>query len=454
MSVKKEHKIFVLLFALELVIGFAHSQMNVGISLEKDVLYPGDSINGSVTVFNNYTSQKKIYIDIYAVGREGWYSWDKSPKIIPPNSTKTFSLTLNVPPNAKGGRYYFYVYAIDSLNNIKVGSTKKSLYILERPLLKIDKVSFKLSSISPGSLQKVYTSISNIGELDAKNYVLIIRAPDLSYYHKYTLSISKGNKDIIVSDINVSQTQQPGAYEVIAELYDDRGIKIDEKRASFNIKPIHKVEEKESSKSNIFYKEIHVTLHNKGNTPTTYYYTLDTRGFLWIYDFKPLSPSKINSTYVVICNLNVNESCSFTITINYWIIYVIISIILAVIILLFVSFTSPKIIKEYYIKGHRYKVNLKVTSHKMKELKDVIVKDKIKGIFLIDEDSILPKPSKIIKTKDGHIIEWKIGTLKPNETRIFTYELIPKVSVIGDIKLDNVIVEGRDKKNKKYVFSS
>ncbi len=425
------------------------------VNLDRDVIYPGDIIKGNISILNNNSASIDVYIDIYALGREGWFTWNKNPIHISPYSTAKTDMEITIPSLVKGGRYYFYVYVKNSITKEVLATIKKSLYILDRPLLDITKIGVKFPEIEANKTQTIYVHISNIGELDAEKYSVIIKVPKIGFYRKYEpISLNVGESDIIVADIHVDPQRKPGNYEIIVEIYDDRGKKINENRHTFKVKRTFNVKEYSNVKENAFYKYIEMKVINKGNTPVTYTYDVGTRGFIWIYNFKGMSPIKKNGRYVILCDLDVNEECTFGIQINYWILYVILLILLTLLVLLFVSFTSPKIIKEFYIKGHRYNIILKITNHKMKELKEVILRDHIKGIFNIDESSILPKPSKIHKTKTGYIIEWRIGTLKPGEVRIFRYEIIPKISVIGDLKLDNATLEGKDNKGKRYFASS
>ncbi len=430
------------------------NSVEIEISLNQDVLYAGENTSGNIDIINNINKELNLLIDVYALGREGWFSVSKRRVSLESKENTTIPFEIYIPNNVEGGRYYFYVRLEDVNNHILV-TKRGSFYVLDRPLLSIRKIGFEYPVIESNKTQMVYVTISNIGEIDANNYRFTIRIPKLGYF-KYVkdLSLKKGQEHIYVDEIFIPHDAFPGNYETYVELYDEKNNVVEKKESSFKVRETPLLDVKIKTNENILYKETYYTIMNKGNAKGEYIKEIDTMGFIWIYEFENISPKRKGVVYILKCDIEPNKECRFYVRVNYWVLYVVLIVIITLLILIFIAFTSPKIKKEYYRKGHKYHITLTVINHKAKELKEVVVKDYVKGIFNIDETSILPKPSKIHKSKEGYVIEWRLGTLKPGEMRVLRYDIVPKIDIIGDVTLEKAVLEGKTKRGKKYTTSS
>ncbi len=447
----------VLLFCFAFIPMFAFAEQNsieVKISLSQDVLYAGENTSGSISIMSKSNRELDLLIDVYALGREGWFSVSKRRVSLEARGNTTIPFEIYVPNDVEGGRYYFYV-RVEDINKEVLIIRRSSFYVLDKPLLTIKKIGFEYPEIESNNTQRVYVTINNIGEIDANKYGFTIRIPKLGYF-KYVkdLSLRKGQKHVFVDEIFIPHDAFPGNYEIYVELYDDKNNIVEKKESSFKVMETPILDVRIKTKENVLYKETYYTIENRGNAKGEYVKEIDTMGFIWIYEFENISPKREGAVYILKCEIEPNQECKFYVRVNYWVLYVLLIVIITLLILLFIAFTSPKIKKEYYRKGHKYHITLTVINHKAKELRDVVVKDYVKGIFNIDETSILPKPSKIHKSKEGYVIEWRLGTLKPGEMRVLRYDIIPKIDIIGDVTLEKAILEGKTKRGRKYSTSS
>ncbi len=150
-------------------------------------------------------------------------------------------------------------------------------------------------------------------------------------------------------------------------------------------------------------------------------------------------------------SLGPQDQAEFSVTTNYRPLVAIIVLVLVGIILYYV-FRSPLVVRkeshEMIIKEHDDQIGFKILVHIKNRTNSII--DNIK---IVDHTPPFVKvsnkftlgtlqPDKMIShQKKGTLLKWSIETLEPFEERIISYEITPKLKVIGSVRLGSVRVK-------------
>ncbi len=424
---------------------------SINLDFYNDVIYKGESANGSVEVIVNETGT--YIIDLYALGYESWITKNFGEEYLAADTLYSYPIYFYPPKYAQPGAYAIYVYLKDLTGKV-LAEDKHIIHLLESPDLQIIDVKLENPNLDYKEPLKIYVILKNYGKVDAENHYLVIKLNSLGIIKKVLLPVVEQQKETTYYwEIDLGDVLA-GEYKGIIELYDNKGRVVDKKDITFNVKEYADIKEEINESFNFFraVKTIHVK--NTGNAPGIYSYSIPTY-FPFLYDVKELEECDCkqeykDNKYVIQCTLRSKETCSFIIIKNYWMYYLALILAIMVLVVLFVVYTAPRIRKYYYRKGHKYKVVLKIHNpHPRASLREVVVKDKVNGILTIREETIIPRPSRIKKMKDYTLIEWHINELKPGEERVITYEVIPKIDVEGDIVMHEAEMEGKVRSKRK-----
>jgi len=86
-------------------------------------------------------------------------------------------------------------------------------------------------------------------------------------------------------------------------------------------------------------------------------------------------------------------------------------------------------------------VHLRVKNGTGHAIEDVAVEDFVPGIAMLVRKFDSRKPDRIRNTEEGTEVTWEFDSMAPDEERIVTYILRPKIRVEGYVSLPEAIVE-------------
>ncbi len=226
----------------------------------------------------------------------------------------------------------------------------------------------------------------------------------------------------------------------------------------------------ESSTVNSILKQVTtIVVYNDANTEKSGPVTLKRGSFGNLFErTNPESEIVISEgeeEYQWIISLKPGESATLTVTRSY-VFWVLIAVLLILGGVFYYLNRSPLIVTKEVQKVeikegglHEIKISITIKNRKEKGVKDVSILDKIPKLSHIHEefDEGTIKPSKVYPFAKGHAVKWNIKSLDGFEERIITYSLKSKLSIIGTLRLNPVIVEYRkegDDKQSKIISNS
>ena len=230
----------------------------------------------------------------------------------------------------------------------------------------------------------------------------------------------------------------------------------------FTIEPIHNIIKNVKRTSSPLYEEVIVTITNKGNTVEMNYEVMETTpsgvltGFITMPVRCDVMDQDRTCTYVI-DELAIDESKEIRYRLEFYPTYIqiaaIIIIILAILIFSFRSATKPKLSKKYIKKGrYSHNIVLEIKNPFFHNLKNVILRDWVSPLGNVVIEGIEQLSPIIRKSEAGTEMIWKLGDIRPRETRIITYRL--KTAVSGSLKMPKARIRFKTPKGKKWRVTS
>jgi hypothetical protein len=134
--------------------------------------------------------------------------------------------------------------------------------------------------------------------------------------------------------------------------------------------------------------------------------------------------------------LEAGESKTFNYTYSYTYGFIAVFVVLAGIIALYFLMNRGMHIKKSVAAGpggikssSEVKVYLEVSNRTGRRIKDIMIEDYVQPLFKIRKNFTGIAPSGFYRKGDDIRIAWKIPKIEPNESRVFTYTLVPKVGL-------------------------
>jgi len=159
-------------------------------------------------------------------------------------------------------------------------------------------------------------------------------------------------------------------------------------------------------------------------------------------------PSLLITTLVWQRQLEPGESLVVEATTDYTLLVIILAALIILVVTLYLKKRPRVIVKKKAIriraKGGEFALKLILFVKNIGgEVKDVVLVDRIPSMVKLYERFNV-KPDKIERNK----LEWNLGSLMPNEERVFSYIIYSKVVPVGSIELPRAVLYYTDKKRK------
>jgi hypothetical protein len=235
------------------------------------------------------------------------------------------------------------------------------------------------------------------------------------------------------------------------------------KTLAFEIEPVHAVAEIVKKISTPLYEDVVITIENNGNLierDYTTYQTLPNNDWITGMVTEPVGCDAEGEEKVcgyVVQELMPGASAMITYRLNYWVIYseyaIIVLIIISIITFSFIRVTSPSIAKRHARKSEgKHSIILEIKNPFRHHLSNVIVRDWISPLAKVLHEEFEMLVPVIRRSDAGTEMIWKLGDMRPKETRIITYKI--KTLVQGSLKMPRAYIRFTNKKGSKTrVFS-
>jgi hypothetical protein len=256
----------------------------------------------------------------------------------------------------------------------------------------------------------------------------------------------------------VKNTNEPGDYEIKVVARNVLNKILDERKTTFKIESIHKIDEQKETKNSILYSDVVIRVTNNGNYPEKNFYVTESMPVIsknFFYpEIEPVSEEEKENRIIYKWLIDELEPGQI-ITIKYQLRFTNIAITACVIIIAIVwivwLFFRP-IIKKNYIgvlaEKQEITISLNLKNKGRKTLNNLIVKDTVPPLASVVKKFETLEP-KVVRRPRGTELIWKIKQLKPKEERVITYKIKPVIEITGGLRLPKAFFTFETKKGKK-----
>ena len=409
----------------------------------------GSSATYEIVLTNNRNIADPVRISV----KDTYYGWLQNTYTLlnlEPESSKTIDITI-APSGEREGLFEF---------DISMWSYEKSWLRVDDKILINVKLKFNIDDLYTeikGDNLHIYLVLDSTDERTVDT-VIDVKDPSGQILETFIDDVTFQGFKTIEKIIPLSDLLA-GTYTVDARV---EGTKF-AKTTEFIIEPVHAMVETVKRISTPLYEDVIVTIDNQGNVIEKDYKTYQTLpNNDWITGFvtDPLGCVAEGEDKVcgyVVPELTPGASSMITYRLNYWVIYseyaIILLIIISIITFSFIRVTNPTITKRHARKGEdKHSVILEIKNPFMHHLRNVIVRDWVSPLakVLHEEFEMLMPVTR--RSDAGTEMIWKLGDMKPKETRIITYKI--RTLVQGSLKMPRAYIRfSNDKGKKTRVFS-
>ena len=383
---------------------------------------PGE-IKSDVDVSNIYTvsiTNGQTNADTFKLNLDGPYIWwgptFSFPIDVAAGETKTFNMTF-FPTDNRFGRFP-YTLTVNSLKSSSVSDSAS--FFLDVEPVRVNGITFSKS----GNLVSAGILVDSLKRRDVS----------------FDISLKTANGDVIASSTFVEQIDGTesvsgslalptnllaGSYTFFVEATTE-GITI-KKSEPFTLEAVHNVVKTRAEVDTTMYKEITITLKNQGNIVENSYKVTETADAGQLLGFVT-APSGCsgNTCDYIINGLVPGAEAQLVYRIEFWptmMEYLGAGVaVLAILGFTFVHKTKPKVNKTSTALGDgRHNIIIEIKNPFLHHLNNVVVRDFVHPIANVVHEEIESVKPVIRKTEAGTELIWKLGDMKPKETRMLKY---------------------------------
>ncbi len=313
-------------------------------------------------------------------------------------------------------------------------------------------VSEAAESVAPNNDYVLKLGLLNNMNEDLNNIDVLVSS-DL-FEDQQTVQLFDDQEREVEFNFPIETTASPGNYTYSVRLYLDDELKATT-TGEFIVEESLDVSETVKISEEFLYKEIVITIENTGNmeVSSSYEYSLPwyERWFASYSVDADVEDGAAQWTF----NIAPEEDVVVVIGIDYRpLIIGIIALILAGIIAYFM-FTrrvtiNKKVFKMKYSTDGltEFKVKLNVRNRTSKKIKDITVVDRLPRIIRPNMHFGTLHPTGVERAAKGVRMMWKIKELVPGEERIISYDVQPRMGVIGKLTLPSAIGKFKNIRNR------
>ncbi len=442
----------VLAVALLAVPATAQDGFEVDITEENTVVNPsiGETAMFKVDVTNTGDTDRRFRVS-FETGTAtdpGWYSGPHPPFLgLEPGETRTSTLYVTPDLTAVAGRMgpEIVVYTLDDPDNQY--SELVSFSVTRDRDIQITQFEGPEAAYDPGENLSVSMTIKNVIQRDiASNQYRLILEMNGRRVTKGVPAMEAGETEQIDAAIDLTG-YSAGVYNLDVRVKEIDGDVHSTQEARVEVRAKESFETNRSQKNRFLTSRRKVTMMNDGNTVIE---DANVSGsVVWYlspflsYSTEPDTVASEGGQEVFtwsVERLEPGESVTYTYTLNYWSLALVVVILLGAAVLVLRQYRTVTIVKSGREAGDQHSIHLRVKNKTGSEIKEVTVEDFVPGIASLIEKFDSRSPEKIQGTDEGTKMVWKLGRMDPGEERIITYRVRPRVQVEGYVSLPEATV--------------
>jgi hypothetical protein len=388
------------------------------------------------------------------------------------NSTTTVKLYFSAAIDAPELISAFTITARSITNEDVTSSKSVYLRVIRKTDVYISDLKLSKYALNPEETLTIDVQLTSVSEKPSGLYTLqtIIKKDDsiVQRFDETVVGLGPKLSKTVSNSYFVKKYETPGTYAVDAILKDSLNNMVSAMSSKFKVNEVSKLPTEYTAKTtDIGFLSVTTTImiKNEGNVPTpTFYVTESIPTFaekLFVPEIEPTSSKKSDNRIVyswLVPSLQPGQQVTIRYKFSLLAVWLAILAIIAIVYLAYRLTFAPTIVKKHRHKGEITRdkeilISLDVRNRTIREIKDVIVKDRVPSIAKVVDKFDTLKP-KIKVTDAGTELYWKFDSLKPREERILTYRIKPVVDVMGALKLPHAVIRYTDQKKEKKVVSS
>jgi hypothetical protein len=422
------------------------------ISPEQTVtVYAGQNNFLEILVKNNLGVTDTFYITAWCGEYSSWFSFPRYWSTLKNGEITNITVIIDPPKDATEGIMTCSLITTWTSSNV---TESKTIYLdIVRPTnvyisdLQINKQTFK-----PGETLEIKPIITSIDNKNTNNvYVNTKILKDEKIVQKFedTVSIQPLSTETLSHNLDIEIMNPPGDYLVDVILSNYLNKVLDEKTITFNILPIHKLDQVKKTDNHFLYSDVEIAITNNGNTEENNFYVTESLPLMsknFFYpEMEPVSKEEKENRVVyswLIHELSPTESITIRYQLRFYNVVLISCILVIAVIWIVWLFFRPTLKKSYIgllARDSEITMTIYLKNKGRKTLKDITVVDFVPPIAAVVKRFDTLEPNIRRKTT-GTELAWKIKQLKPKEERILTYRIKPVIEIIGDLKLPKAYI--------------
>ncbi len=412
------------------------TNLELNVADKEKTTYLGDEVSFDFSVTKLGALDDRVRVDVLGEPQE-WVSMVPSMVHLP--SRQDTNMSVSFFPTGEATGTFTYTIAVASYIWTSVSVSDTVTLTVLRPL---DIEDFAASR--PGDELFLNILLVSKGPEDAVMdfSVTNFRGDTVK---EFSLSASVDGSTLVEESVPLPDGILAGDYNVEVSL---AGTPV-RKDCMFTVLPVHAVTESVRKTSSVLCDDYEITIVNEGNIREPEYVTYRTvpnsdwvTGLITAPDDCFVRGGEKTCRYVF-HDLAPGESASMSYRLDYWSIYATyILVLVAVFMAVFLGMrraTSPVIIKRHVRKGgDRHHVVLEVRNPFYHNLSNAIVRDWVSPLANVLHHEIDMVRPLIRRSGAGTELIWKLGDIRPKETRIISYPI--KTLVEGSLKMPHAYI--------------
>jgi hypothetical protein len=415
---------------------------------EKTV-YLGDEVSFDFDISNVRVLYDRV--SLYVSGEpEDWVSAADEKIYVPGQETATGTVTFF--PTGETTGDFTYTVTVRSLLSDYEASDTVTLDVV-RPL---DIEDFRASRSGDELFLNLLMNSKDRRDAELSFVILNYRG---DFIKRFSLNPTVDGPTIVEESVPLPDDMMAGDYNVVVSLM---GTPV-EKEYMFTVLPVHMVTENVKQTSSAFSDEFEITIVNEGNVVEPEYVIYKTlpnndliTGLLTEPEECFLANGQMTCKYTF-QDLAPGEVATLDYRLDYWSVYATFGLILvAVFMLVFFGLrraTAPVIIKRHVRKeGGKHHVVLEIRNPFYHSLSNAIVRDWVSPLANVLHHEINMLKPLIRRSGAGTELIWKLGDIRPKESRVITYPI--KSLVSGSLKMPRAYIRYNKPNGKlRRIFS-
>jgi len=422
-------------------------------------IYAGQTNSISILVKNNRGVKDTFYFSLWG-GPSVWTTTDVPWVNLDVGETVDITLKIEPPRDAETGTHLL-TFSVLSLNSDVTESMDIYLDVLRGSDIFIYDIELEKQTFKPGDTITMKPTLTNLNKKNPLEVSVITEIlKDNLIVEKFGESITiepKSTKKLTYS-FKVKNTNEPGDYEIKVIAKNELNKILDERKTTFKIETIKKIDEEKETKNSILYSDVIIRITNNGNYVEKNIEIIESmpaisKNFFYP-EIEPVSQEEKENRIVYKWLINELKPGQ-TIIIKYQLRFTSI-VITACILIIAVAwivwlFFRPIINKNYIgflAEKQEITISLNLKNKGRKTLNNLIVKDIVPPLASVVKKFETLEP-KVVRKSKGTELTWKIKQLKPKEERVLTYKVKPVIEISGGLRLPKAFFTFETKKGKK-----